>query len=63
MRTMGLHESSELASWIITTFVELAIIFLLTEIILYGGGIMEYSDKLLIYIYLLIFGLCVISFW
>jgi hypothetical protein len=63
MRTMGLHESSELVSWIITTFVELAVIFLLTEIILYGGGIMEYSDKLLIYIYLLIFGLCVISFW
>jgi hypothetical protein len=63
MRTMGLHESFELASWIITTFVELAIIFLLTEIILYGGGIMETSDKLLIYIYLLIFGLCVISFW
>lgn len=63
MRTMGLHESSELASWIITTFVELAIVFLLAEIILYGGGIMEYSDKLLIYIYLLIFGLCVIAFW
>lgn len=62
MRTMGMHESSELISWIITTFVELAIVFLLAVVILYTGGIMQYSSKLLIYVYLLIFGLCVISF-
>lgn len=57
-----MDESSDLISWIITTFVELAIIFLLAEVILFSGGIMEYSSKLLIYIFLLIFGLCVISF-
>lgn len=57
-----MHESSELISWIITTFVELAIVFLLAVVILYTGGIMQYSSKLLIYVYLLIFGLCVISF-
>lgn len=62
MRTMGMQESSELVSWIITTFVELAIVFLLAVMILYTGGIMQYSSKMLIYVYLLIFGLCVISF-
>lgn len=62
MRTMGLQESSELVSWIITTFVELAIVFFLAVVILYTGGIMEFSSKLLIYLYLIIFGLCVISF-
>lgn len=56
-------ESSEIVSWIITTFLELAIVFLLALVILYTGGIMQYSSKILIYIYLLIFGLCVISFW
>jgi hypothetical protein len=62
MRTMGMKESSELVSWIITTFVELAIVFLIAVLILYSGGIMEYSSKILIYLYLLIFGLCIISF-
>lgn len=57
-----MQESSELVSWIITTFVELAIVFLLAVMILYTGGIMQYSSKMLIYVYLLIFGLCVISF-
>lgn len=57
-----MQESSELVSWIITTFVELSIVFLLAVMILYTGGIMQYSSKMLIYVYLLIFGLCVISF-
>lgn len=57
-----MQESSEVVSWITTTFVELAIVFMLAVVILYTGGIMQYSSKLLIYIYLLIFGLCVISF-
>lgn len=57
-----MDESSELASWIITTFVELAIVFLLAVAILYTGGIMEFSSKVLIYFYLMIFGLCIISF-
>lgn len=63
MRTMGMRESSELVSWIITTFVELAIVFFVCLVILYSGGIMQYASKLLIYIFLLIFGVCVISFW
>lgn len=62
MRTMGMQESSELVSWIITTFVELAVVFLLAVVILYTGGIMEHSSTVLVYIFLLIFGLCVISF-
>ncbi|CRL04038.1 CLUMA_CG017154, isoform A [Clunio marinus] len=62
MRTMGLQESSELISWIVVTFFELAIVFLVAVIILYTGGNMAYSNKLLIYLYLIIFGLCVISF-
>jgi hypothetical protein len=62
MRTMGMQESSELVSWLITTFVELAIVFLLSVVILYYGGIMAYSSKALIYLYLLVFGLCIISF-
>jgi len=60
---MGMRESSELVSWIITTFVELAIVFLMAVIILYSGGIMQFSSKILIYVYLLLFGACVISFW
>lgn len=62
MRTMGMDESSDLISWLITTFVELAIVFLLAVAILYSGGIMQFSSKVLIYLYLLIFGICVISF-
>lgn len=57
-----MDESSELTSWLITTFVELAIVFLLAVVILYSGGIMQFASKLLIYLYLLIFGICVISF-
>jgi hypothetical protein len=62
MRTMGMRESSEIISWTITTFVELSIVFLLAVAILYSGGIMQYSSKILIYMYLLIFGLGIISF-
>lgn len=57
-----MDESSDLISWIITTFIELAIVFLLAVVILYTGGIMQFSSKLLIYLFLMIFGLCVISF-
>lgn len=60
---MGMNYSSDLVSWIITTFLELAIVFLLAVTILYTGGIMEFSNKVLIYLFLLVFGLCVISFW
>lgn len=62
MRTMGMDESSDLISWLFTTFVELAIVFLLAVVILYTGGIMQFASKVLIYLYLLIFGICVISF-
>lgn len=63
MRTMGLKESSEIVSWIIVTFVELAVVFLAALIILYIGGIMSFSSKILVYLFLLIFGICIISFW
>jgi hypothetical protein len=63
MRTMGLQESSDSVSWIITTFFELAIIFLLSTVILYYIGIVEHTSKVLLYVYLLAFGIGVISFW
>lgn len=62
MRTMGLKESSEMVSWTIVTFIELAIIFLLIVIILFTGGLLAFSSKIAIYAFLLIFGVCVISF-
>lgn len=62
MRTMGMNESSDLASWIMTTFLELSIVFFLAVVILYTGGIMKSSNKILIYMFLLIFGLCIITF-
>lgn len=63
MRTMGLKESSETVSWIITTFIELAIVFFLALVILFTGGLLEYSNSILLFCYLLIFGMCIISFW
>lgn len=63
MRTMGLNESADLASWIVITFIELAIVFFLAVMNLYIGGIMQFASQLLIYVFLLIFGLGIISFW
>jgi hypothetical protein len=63
MRTMGLQESSDSVSWIITTFIELAIIFFLSTVILYYIGIVEHTSKVLLYVYLMVFGIGVISFW
>jgi hypothetical protein len=60
---MGLQESSDSVSWIITTFAELAIIFLLSTVILYYIGIVEHTSKVLLYVFLLVFGIGVISFW
>jgi hypothetical protein len=51
MRTMGLNESSELVSWVVVTFIELAIVFFLALAILFTGGIMEHSSKILIYMF------------
>lgn len=63
MQAMGLKKSSENIAWIMTTIIELAVIFLLCLIILYTGGILETTSKLFLYFYLMIFGCCVVSFW
>lgn len=63
MRTMGLKFNSETISWSITTFIELGLAFVIALIILYAGGILVMSSKWLVYTYLLIFGICIISFW
>lgn len=63
MRTMGLKESSELIAWIVVNFDQLAIIFLIAEIILYSVEILRFSGFLVIYLFFLIFGLAVVSFW
>lgn len=63
MRTMGLVKSAEIFSWIITSLIELAIIFVLVLVVMYVGGILTYSSKWLLYSFLLVFGCSVVSFW
>lgn len=63
MRIMGLERTSENISWILTTLVEMSIVFLLCEGILYVGGILDTTNPFVVYIFLLIFAFCVIAFW
>ncbi|XP_049289465.1 ATP-binding cassette sub-family A member 13 [Anopheles funestus] len=62
MRSMGLKSGSETVSWIITTFIEICIVFLLGLIILYGGGILAYSSQIFLFCYMVVFGICLIGF-
>ncbi|XP_055915611.1 ATP-binding cassette sub-family A member 13 [Eupeodes corollae] len=62
MRSMGLKTSSELVSWCITTFIEMLLIFIAVCIILYSGSILYYTKFYFVLIFLIIFGLCLISF-
>lgn len=63
MRIMGLQKSSEDLAWIVSTFIDFAITFVLCESILYAGGALQTTNRFLLYIFLLVFGGCVISFW
>lgn len=63
MRIMGLQKSSENIAWIVSTFFDYAFTFLICEVILYAGGAMQTTSGYLLYIFLLVFGACVISFW
>lgn len=63
MRSMGLKASSEVITWIITTFIEITIVFLIACIILYSGGIVQHTGFIFLFLYLTLFGLCMISFW
>lgn len=63
MRAMGLKSFSEHFAWWLFNFVELALVFLVALIILFVGGIMVTTGKVFIYIFLLIFGICVLAFW
>uniref|UniRef100_A0A182P8G6 ABC transporter domain-containing protein n=1 Tax=Anopheles epiroticus TaxID=199890 RepID=A0A182P8G6_9DIPT len=62
MRSMGLKSGSETFAWIVTTFIEISIVFLIGLIILYGGGILVYSSHLFLFCYLVLFGVCLIGF-
>uniref|UniRef100_A0A182SLQ4 ABC transporter domain-containing protein n=1 Tax=Anopheles maculatus TaxID=74869 RepID=A0A182SLQ4_9DIPT len=62
MRSMGLKSGSETVSWIITTFIEIGIVFLIGLIILYSGGILAYSSQIFLICYLVVFGICLIAF-
>ncbi|EDW65647.2 LOW QUALITY PROTEIN: uncharacterized protein Dvir_GJ19374 [Drosophila virilis] len=62
MRSMGLHAHSELVAWILISFVELCVIFVLISIVLYAGGILVYTNWFFMMFYCLVFGACLISF-
>ncbi|XP_055389655.1 phospholipid-transporting ATPase ABCA1 [Condylostylus longicornis] len=62
MRSMGLKASSEILAWIFTTFIEILVIFLIACLILYVGAILEYTSFVFIILFLILFGLCTISF-
>lgn len=63
MKIMGLKNSSENISWIVSTLIDLSIALLLCEIILYAGGILQSTNPLLLYCFLIVFAACVIAFW
>ncbi|XP_058465272.1 glucosylceramide transporter ABCA12 [Malaya genurostris] len=62
MRSMGLKSNSDSISWAITTLIELCIVFVLSLTILYSGGILLHSSKIFLFVYLLVFGLCLMAF-
>lgn len=63
MRSMGMHAHSELIAWILISFAELFIIFMLVSLVLYIGGILVYTNWFFMMFYCLVFGACLISFW
>lgn len=63
MQIMGLQKSSENIAWIVSTFIDYAITVAICETILFVGGAMHTTNPYLLYIFLLVFGGCVISFW
>lgn len=63
MRAMGLKQLSEHVSWWTINLIELAIVFLIALIILYGGGILMTSGKVFLYVFLMVFGVCTLAFW
>ncbi|XP_058056343.1 glucosylceramide transporter ABCA12 [Anopheles bellator] len=62
MRSMGLKSGSETVAWIIATFIEISLVFLIGLAILYGGGILVHSSKVFLFCYLVVFGVCMIAF-
>lgn len=62
MRSMGLKSTSDSISWAITTLIELGIVFVLGLAILYSGGILMHSSRIFLFVYQLVFGLCLIAF-
>ncbi|XP_017869201.1 PREDICTED: ATP-binding cassette sub-family A member 13 isoform X2 [Drosophila arizonae] len=62
MRSMGMHAHSELIAWILMSFAELFVIFVLVSLVLYIGGILVYTNWFFMMFYCLVFSACLISF-
>lgn len=63
MRSMGLKASSEISAWLITTFIEMILIFIAAYIIMIIGGILQFTSFIFYLIFVCAFGLCLLSFW
>lgn len=63
MRSMGLKASSELAAWLLTTFIETIMIFLAAYVIMITGGILQFTSFVFYFVFVTVFGLCLLSFW
>lgn len=63
MRSMGLKASSEITAWLLTTFIETIMIFLAAYIIMIVGGILQFTSFIFYFIFVTVFGLCLLSFW
>lgn len=63
MRSMGLKASSEITAWLITTFIEMILIFVAAYIIMIIGGILQFTSFIFYFIFVAVFGICLLSFW
>lgn len=63
MRSMGLKASSEITAWLITTFIEIMMIFIAAYLIMIIGGILQFTSFIFYFVFVMVFGLCFMSFW
>lgn len=63
MNIMGMRSSSETIAWFISSFIDLFVIFFLILCVLYSANILQYSNVLIVFTVLLVFGVSVITFW
>lgn len=63
MNIMGMRSSSETIAWFISSFIDLFVIFFLILCVLFSAKILQYSNVLIVFTVLLVFGVSVITFW